>query len=145
MESIYFLVNLATLIQPENYKEEFNLAKTLLAEFKERYPEINENDLKTFIIFSYQVHSEHLSYNQRREYMEITFLLSYYEELYGSYISDYSEELKMRKQFCRSQTNQKLSKHRKTAITEITYYLYIEQLNAERELLLNIPPTLIKQ
>lgn len=145
MENVYFLISLATIIEPEYYKAEFKLVKKLLNEFIELYPEISENDLKTFIIFSYQAHSEPLCYKKRREYLKIIFLLSYYEDINGTYISEYPLEIKMRKQFCRIHTNRKLSKRIKTAIAEITYFSYVEQLKAERKLLLTFPAMTIKQ
>ena len=130
-----FYVSLATLLDPENYFQEFKYARKILKYLKDTYPELEENIWKEYVLASYELHRDHLSIQGRLHYIKgIIFC-----ENNPEYIEDVLIEQRRRILEYRS-INGNPSKHVKLAITEFTYQQFIEQLEEDSKLLLFTPP-----
>lgn len=146
MEPVSFLVQLATLIRPEHYEGEFKIANQLYDQLKQKYTKIvSDEDLKLFILLSYKIHDEPLSYQERMDYIAILFMLEYYKDVNGTYISNLDMEIKSRTEFLEKEAQMEVDSFSQNAIFEITYDTYIDQVTNEKSWLLKIPQMKIKQ
>lgn len=136
-----FYVTLATLLDPENYFQEFKDAKKILQYLKDAYPELEEDTWKEYILASYELHHGHLSIQGRLHYIKgVIFCENYPEPIEDVLIEQRKRILEYRS------INGKPSRHVKLAITEFTYQQFIEQLEEDSKLLLfTLPASSIPQ
>lgn len=130
-----FYVTLATLLNPEDYSQEFKSSIKILQYLKEIYPELEEETWKEYILASYELHHSHLSIQGRLDYIKgIIFC-----ENYSDRIEDIMIEQKKRILEYRSISG-KPSKHVKLAISEFTYQQFVDQLEEDSKILLFTMP-----
>ncbi len=131
-----FYITLATLIEPEHYKEEFKDARKILKLLESIFPELDNEDWKEYILASYELHREHLSIKGRIDYIKGII----FSESYADRINDITEERKKRILDYRCICGKKPSKHINLALSEFIYQQFVDQIEKDTKILLYMPP-----
>ena len=127
-----FFITLATLLNPDDYCQEFKVAKKILGYLKEIYPELKEDTWKEYILESYELHQGHLSIGGRLDYIKGIILCENYS---NRNIDDIMMEQKRIILKYRSISG-KPSKHIKLAIFEFIYQQFMARIQEDTKLLL---------
>lgn len=145
MISNYFYLSIATIIEPDNYKQEFQCAKKTLRRLTQIYPSLSLEVLQSLVVTTYEFHPFPISVMARLEYIKIMLVLGEYIKQFGYRVDDFGEEVFNRQIYCRIQLGKKLSRQAKLAIRDITYFHSVYQNQYEKELILTKPATFLPQ